>query len=228
MSALEEYFAFARKHPEMFVNPSSGGFTILLDESAIRKAEAQMMSWLETEGLPIEWARVGLPFQDRYLFLLRDAVCFPDGSLGTYIRATSRVVRGPGVVILPFYRGQVLLIRHFRHATRSWQLEAPRGFGTKGLSAEENARKELREEIAATASRLVSIGQVHPDTGVSSDAVELFYADIESYGNVEALEGIAELLPVTVADFENLIRENKLTDGFTIVAYTRAKLHGLL
>ena len=67
------------------------------------------------------------------------------------------------MVVLPFYRGQVLLVRHFRHKLRTWDLEIIQGFGMPGLSSEECARRELKEEIEATASRLVSLGRVHPD-----------------------------------------------------------------
>ena len=224
MSKLAEYFAFAARHPEMFINPSNDGISILLDENEIRMVE----TIAENEGSQKGRGQVGIVFQNRYLTLLCDAVCFPDGSVSTYIRTTSRIDCGPGVAILPFYHGQVLLIRHFRHATRTWHLEAPRGFGTKDLSGEENAYKELAEEIGAKTSCLISLGQVYPDSGVSADAIELFYATIEAYGDVDVHEGIAEVLPVTVSHLENLILNNEITDSFTIVAYTRAKLRGLL
>lgn len=227
-SRLEEYLAFARKHPQMFVNPPNAGFTILLEEEDIRAAEAVMASWLQSKKLPTEWAQVGIAFQDQYMLLLRDAVRFPDETLGTYIRFVDDGEGVPGVIVLPLYQGQVLLLRHFRHATRTWHLEVPRGFGMKGMTSEENAQRELTEEIGATVSRLVSLGQVYPDAGASTEYNELFYAEVESYGNVESYEGISELLPVSLADFESLIRENKITDAFTIAAYARAKLHGFL
>jgi len=212
----------------MFVNPLSGGFTIVLDANEIGKAEAEVASWLEKRGLPAAWAQVGITFQDAFLLLLRDAIRYPDGSLGTYIRVSSQWERGPGTAILPHYQGQILLLSHFRHATRNWHLEIPRGYGTRGLSLNENARKELKEEVGAVTSRLVSLGQVHPDTGMTSDVTELFYADIESYTGIEELEGVARMVPVAVTDFEQLIRDSKITDTFTVAAYARAKLQGLL
>ena len=134
----------------------------------------------------------------------------------------------PGVVVLPLYQGQVLLIRRFRHETRTWHIEIPRGFGTKGFSREENARRELKEEIGATISRLVSIGQVYPDGGALSEYNDFFYADVESYGEVEADEAIVELLPTPASEFERMIRDNEIKDGFTITAYGLAKARGLL
>lgn len=226
MIRQEEYFAFVRRHPEMFVNPPKG-FTILLEEDEIQEIEDSMAHQLEEKGMPAEWAQVGIVFQDQYGMILRDAVRFPDGSPGTYIRFVSEN-DGVGTVMLPQHQGQILLIRHFRHATRKWHLEAPRGFGMPGLASEENARRELEEEIGAKALQLVPLGPIYPDTGMDASLVELFYAQIEAHGPLDTVEGITELLAVSVADFEAMIRENTITDGFTIAAYARAKLRGLL
>lgn len=226
MRTLADYLAFAKAHPALFVNPPGAGFTILLDEAEIREAESQMAQWLRAKGLPTEWAQVGIAFQDQYAMILRDAVRFPNGALGTYTRMVGDGT--PGVIVLPIYRDQVLLIRHFRHATRTWHIEIPRGFGTKGLSSEENARRELKEEIGATISRLVSLGRVYPDTGALSEYNDFFYAEVESYGEIEADEAIVELLPTALSEFERMIRENEMTDGFTLTAYTLAKAQRLL
>lgn len=228
MSTLEDYLAFAKAHSTLFANPPEGGITILLNEDEIREAEATVARRLEAQGLPAEWARVGITFRDQYVFLLRDAVRFPGDFLGTYSRLISEEDDPRGVIILPVYQQQVLLIRHFRHATRTWHLEIPRGFGTKGLTSEENARRELEEEIGATISRLFSLGQTYPNTGMTSECDELFFAEVESYGDVEIQEAITELLPTTVSEFERMIRDNEITDGFTLAAYARAKLKGLL
>ncbi len=69
MSTLADYFAFAEAHPALFVNPPKGGFTILLDEAEIQEAEAQAAQRLEAQGLPAEWVRVGIVYQDQYIML---------------------------------------------------------------------------------------------------------------------------------------------------------------
>lgn len=225
---LQDYLAFARANPALFVNPPEGGFIIVLDEAEIREIEAYMAAKLKAKGMPEDWARVGIAFQDQYALLLRDAVRFPDGTPGTYIRFVGSEFAPPGVVVLPIYQDQVLIVRHFRHATRTWHLELPRGFGKPGLSSEQCAREELSEEIQGTATRLIALGTVYPDAGADAGHVDLFYADVASYGTPDANEGIVELLSVTVRDFERMIRENVITDGFTLAAYARAKLQGLL
>lgn len=227
MKRRDAYFAFKRRHPEQFANPD-GGIVILTKKKEIRAVEKAMGRKLAKAGQPASWAQAGIVFQDQYWLILRDAVRFPDQATGTYLRLISAIENGTAVVILPRCGDHLLLVRHFRHATRTWHIEAPRGFGTTALSAEENARKELQEEIGATAQTLISLGPLHPDTGALSDAVELFYAEVASYGRPDSHEGIDALLALSIAEFEALIRDNAITDGFTLAAYTRARLKGLL
>jgi ADP-ribose pyrophosphatase len=228
MSTLKDYFAFAQANPELFVNPSEEGITILLDENEIRDVEIEAVQLLESQGLPVEWAKIGIVYQDQYLMILRDAVRFPGGKTGTYIRLVDDQSEVLGTIILPVFQKKVLLIRHFRHATRRWHIEIPRGFGTKGLSSEENARKELEEEIGATISRLIPLGQSYPDTGMMSAANNFFYAEVESYGQTQVEEAIIEIIPTAISEFQRMIRENEITDGYTLVAYARASAYGLL
>jgi len=228
MDTLIEYLNFANDHPERFVNPAEGGFTILLKEDEILKVEASMAQKLEAKGLPTEWSQVGIVYQDQYGMILRDAVRFPGGVLGTYIRFIGNVDNSPSSIILPRYQGDVLLIRRFRHATRTSHLEIPIGLGVKGLSGEENARRELTEEIGATTSYIVSVGKLEEGPGLTENPAELFYADIASYGKVNTRVGITDVLQVTIPEFERMICESEITDSFTIIVYLRAKLEGLL
>jgi len=224
---LRAYLAFAKAHPELFSNPDRGGFSILLNEVEIREAEAQQANRLKANGGSADWAQVGIAFEDQYLILLRDAVRFPDGSRGTYIRLLSSNPRVLGVAILPVYEGKVLLIRHFRHATRTWHVEIPRGFGTVSNS-QASAREELWEEIRATFAGLIDLGEVYPNTGISSERVALFYAQIAEYGQPEADEAIAEIVPTPIPEFERMIGDGEVTDGFALATYARAKARGLL
>lgn len=221
------YRQVAAENPGLFVNPAGAAFQILLDENGIREAEAQMAIRLTAVGAPAEWANVGVAFRDQYTLILRDAVRFADGSLGTYIRMVSPIPGSVGVVILPVWQGNVLLIRHFRHATRSWHIEIPRGFGTS-RNKWHDARRELTEEISGEGVQLTDLGEMYPDTGAGSGKVALFYAEMESYGRPEEIEGIAEILPTPVHEFEQMIRDGVLEDGYLLAAYARAKARMLI
>jgi ADP-ribose pyrophosphatase len=227
MSDRAGYMRLVQSRPELFCNPAGAGFEILLDDAQICHAEKQVAENLRAVGAPAEWAEVGVAFQDQYTLILRDAVRFPDGSLGTYIRMVGPAEPFPGVVILPIWQGKVLLIRHFRHATRSWHLEIPRGFGVDA-DARVSARRELEEEIEASDIILQSLGQVYADAGASDSAVALFYAEIGSYGRPERHEAITGIEPVDVAELERMIRDGEVNDGYLLSAYAAAKARHLI
>lgn len=203
---VERYERLRTERPGLFAN-QPGGIEILTEPDAVSAAG-------------------GVLYEDRFVVLLRDPVRFPDGSTGTYIRSISPSPE-QGCVVLPLLDGDVVLIEHFRHATRSWQWEVPRGFGTAGLPAEVNAAKELREEIGAEALEIVPLGDLHPDTGVTADRVSLFAARIESLGQLDTDEGIRTCVTVPFAEAEAMVGDGRITDAFTIAVLMRARLAGL-
>lgn len=232
MKTLADYLIFAEEHPDLFYNPPQGGFTILRDEEDIRRVEAEMAQKLQKKGMPAEWARVGIVFEDRYGFILRDAVVFPGGATGTYIRFISRMPGTVGIVVLPVYQRQILVARRFRHATRTWHWEIPLGTAfealNRGATLEEQVREVLMRDIEAVPSRLVSLGSIDSGPAMAADTGELFFAELESYGRANINEGITELLCIPLDEFERMIRDNQITDGFTIAAYIRARIRNLL
>lgn len=228
MSTLSEYLSFAEQHPTLFENPPSASFTLIFDEDEIRQIEAEVGEKLARRGLSTEMAQVGIVFQDQYILLLRDAVRLPDGSVDTCLRLVEEQGKVPGVFVFPLYKGQVALIRHFRHDLRDWHLEIPGGFGLVGMSSKESALREIEEEIEAKVARLVPLGRVHPDTGSGADYMELFFAEIESYGTLEKQEGIDELLLIPLEEFEQMVDMGNITNIFILTAYARARLQGLL
>lgn len=224
----EDYRALIAGQPRLFDNPDGAPIEILLDEADIRAVEAEMRAQLAAQGLPESWATVGIAFQDQYMRVLRDAVRFPGGELGTYIRTIPAHPRVPGVIILPVFESHVILLRHFRHATRRWHLEIPRGFGSEGSTPEEDAKREIAEEVSGVCRRLVSMGPVQLDTGLSGGHDVLFYAELESIGAHDAGEGIETVLHVPLDAFDRMVADAEITDGFTLAAYARARATGLL
>ena len=225
---LRRYLELAAQRPEWFANPPNAAFAILLDEAEIQRAEAEQARRLAASGQPAEWAATGIVYEDQYLTIVRDAVRYLDGARGAYIRAVADLV-APGVVgILPVHDGKILLIQHFRHATRDWRLEIPSGGCEPGASTDDDARRELAEEIGGVPRQLVSMGYFHEDVGLSGGLTELFYAELESYGETESIEGITGIVPVTPREFEMLIRDGQMTTATAIAAFTYARAHGLL
>lgn len=223
----QSYFLWMQKYPQWFVNQPDG-IKIILDERSIQQIEQIASQRLHTKGHPSLWGRVGVVYEDPYLLILRDAVQFPDGEVGTYIRILHPQGEVSGVAILPVCNGNIVLLRHFRHATRNWHLEIPRGFGSPLLSAEDSASRELWEEIQANTQQLLPLGSLYTDTGITNNKVELFLAYIEQVGSPSHGEGIQECLSLSLETLEEMIGQNQISDSFTIAAYTRSRLKGLL
>jgi ADP-ribose pyrophosphatase len=220
------YEQLRETRPELFANPAGTIFSILHEPEAVAEAEREAADRLRSAGLPEAWARTGVVYEDAYGLRVRDAVRFPDGALGTYIRDLGpRAVAG--VVVLPVLGGSVVLVDHFRHATRSRHLELPRGAGESD-SPEDDARRELAEEVGADATTLVPLGELHPDTGISASSVAMFYAEIDRIGRPDTGEAIDSIRLVPPDELRDMIRAGAITDGFTLAAYLRAVLLGLL
>jgi ADP-ribose pyrophosphatase len=190
------YAALRKQWPKLFNNPPGAPYRILFKRREIKAAEASEKERLSSKNLPRSWRRTGAVFESPWLIVIRDAVRFPpeepgaEEKLGTYIR-TMPPSGFAGSAVLPLLTGEkVVLLRHFRHATRQTHLEIPRGYGDPGLTTTEQAVKELWEEIKAKTSNPISLGMLHTNTGIAVDCVELFLAEIQEFGEPQTGEGI--------------------------------------
>ena len=215
-------------HPDLFDN-SNASIKIISDDDEISSWKKQKLTELKEQGNSPVWADVGVVLDDPRVVALRDLVEFPSGFRNGYIRLYNRAYLEGGaaaVVMLPEKDGNILLIQHFRHATRMHHWEIPRGFGMPGVNAETQAKNELREEIGGEVAELVDLGVFYNNTGLEGHPVNLFLAHLDSVGEMEVEEGIENSRWVSAAQLERMIADQEITDGFTIVAYTRAKLKG--
>lgn len=160
--------------------------------------------------------------------ILRDAVVFPNGKTGTYIRTVSETKGNHGVVILPKYENRWVLIEHFRHATRNLEIEIPRGFGEPDLSTEQNALRELQEEINCTTKGLYPLGSMVENSGLSELVTYLYLADVDFIGEPDTEEGIERIVLYTTDELLASIKENRIKDSFTVFAVFKAYMLGYM
>src|SRR4051812_12044547 len=96
-------------------------------------------------------------FENEVFRLREDEVELKNGERMQY----AYVERAPAVIVIPITpAGEMVMLKQYRYVVDEWCLEVPAG-GTHdnaGASLEENARKELREEVGATAASLREIG----------------------------------------------------------------------
>jgi len=110
----------------------------------------------------IETLEERIVYQNTYATVWDDRVRFPSGHEGTYIRWKWNVPHGVGVV--PIQGSEVLLLKSFRYQSRSFAVEIPQGFGEEGSTPEEDALRELEEEMGLVASDLQPLMQFNDGT----------------------------------------------------------------
>lgn len=215
----QEYRKLMRSEPELFRNSGEQGeIRILTDGKEILQTERQLQR------------EIGIVYEDEYIRLVRDAVVFPDMSKGTYIRILPRCPKS-AVAVLPVSGGRILLLRHFRHSLRKWMWEIPRGFGEYGLTAEENAEKELREETGIKEIRLEYLGRICPDSGMSSDQVSVFFTEFPADCQLrkqDEREVVSEYRLISRKELREMAQSGEMIDGFTLSAVALAGLQGKL
>lgn len=214
--AYRKYLELKQSHPELFTVEPDDAYQLVTDD-----AEAARL------GLD---ATTGVMYADQYHQLLKDPVIRPDGEPGTYLRLLGARDASPGIAVLCRFQGKIVLVDHFRHATRGWMWEIPRGFGDPGCSFADNATREVEEEIQASvvAGTLQRIGLHHANSGISGQRDELAFVEVAELRAFTPNEGIRERRLFAPNEVEAMIRDGAITDGFTLAAYFHAKLRGLV
>lgn len=127
-------------------------------------------------------------------------------------------------MVVPFLSDdKLLLVNQYRYLNQKESLEFPCGSVEDGLGIEENALKELREETGKSGT-LKFIGEFSPYTGASDEMCsvfigkDLFHSPLPNDSTEEF-----EIVIVSVAEFDKLIKQNKIWDGLTLSAWVLAK-----
>lgn len=224
MDSLNRYFSLMQEHPDLFRNTDEPGeIKIILDPERILSEQKRIQADLRVKGEPEYYIDIGVLSEDQWCWIVRDLVEFPDGHVWGYIREINRKSEEGGfnVILMCVQGDQVLLIRKFRHEMRDWSWEFPRGYGEPGFTAEKNATKEMLEEIGAEPLRLQLLTEVREGKGGTS----VFYAELppEQKITLDAGEGLASYRWVSLAELEELVAQGKLSDWFSLWAYSLAK-----
>lgn len=244
---LEKYFSYMDE-----INPPRGHYQegeieIIIDPTEIARIQKIQEERLLKKGFSaseaLEFSQIGIVSEDTYWIWFRDAVYFPNKIPGTYDRLVHKnrlKLPTPGVAILPVLpSGRIALTLNYRHATRSWELELPRGGIDPGETREEAALRELKEETGFRVSSLIFLGEVAPDTGVISAVIPVFMGKISTQeaSEQEYSEAIADILSFSKEELEqgllqgflevSILGKKKqvpLRDGFLTFALLQASL----
>lgn len=199
----KRYLELKQERPDLFND--NGTIHIVMDESIVA-------AYQEKNN-----CKIGVVYESAYNIMVVDLVYEEEGKYFAYERLVPAVESG-AVVILPIYDGSLLLLKQYRHALRDYQYAFPRGFGEKGITVEENLRKELKEEIGGEVINIEYLGQVSPDSGVQGTVAEVYACELSVYDKDSKSEGICEILEVAPLELKKWISAGKITDGFTLAA----------
>lgn len=197
-----------------------------------RKSKQGSIEYLNND-LEKDFPNIGIVFEDEYLIVVRDAVIFKNGKSGSYIRIFERssLTGRAGAVILPIRDNRIFLNKIFRHTTRQWEIELPRGYREDGDTIEETVEIELIQEVGLEVEKITDLGEIHCNTGLVVGSVQAYLVELsagETKSNPEDGESISDTLTLTLDEVNEKIINGEIRDGFTLSALHLAKIRNLL
>lgn len=209
MIEIDKYLELYNNFPDLF--RYNENINIILDEAKLR------------EYVYKNNCKLGVVFENSYFSLVVDLIENSSGLYYTYTRIINKN-KYNGVVIIPILNNKIVFLKQFRHGTREYEIELPRGFSEKSKTIQENAENEIYEELGVETKKIEYLGSLISDTGLSGGLVHIFICEIESIQKLSANEGIEETLQISLLEAERLIKENIIRDSFTITALYKFKI----
>lgn len=212
---------------------TKGEIEIVTDSQAIAEIVETYREKLQSLNLNSDVASVGVLLEDDHILVIRDPVKFPSGQTSTYFRVLQRPgLDGPlGVVMLPFCDGLIYLRKIFRHATRRWELECPKGYKQKDFSLAETAKNEISEELGLEVKDIRDIGSLASDTGLSAGIIQAYWVVLEGgkpHPSPEEGEAFGPIVAIAPHEIMEKIRAGEIRDGVTLSVLQLAQAQNLL
>lgn len=136
-----------------------------------------------------KYSRVGVVDEDRYWIWFRDPLILPDGKTTAYNRflPKSGLNGAAGVSVMGISKEEKILVNViFRHATREWEIELPRGGRGKNETSEEAALRELQEETGIRSNSALKIASIASDSGILANILDIFVVrELSSFNEMD-------------------------------------------
>ena len=157
-------------------------------------------------------------YDNPWISVREDSVLRPDGSPGIYgvVHFKNRAV---GVLAVE-EDGSIWLVGQYRYPHDRYSWEIPEGGAPEAESAEDAARRELREETGLVAEHWEPLGQeIHLSNSVSDESGTLFRASGLTRGpsEPEATERL-HVRRVCWTEAMELLRNGEITDSLSVIA----------
>ncbi len=209
MIEIVEYMRFYKHYPQYF--NYNENINIIVDEVE-----------LKVYGLN-EKCKLGIVYENQYFWIVVDLVENAQGKRYPYTRIINKNEYN-GVVIIPKLNDRIVFLKQFRHGTREFEYELPRGFSEKESTIFENAERETFEELGVVPKNIEYLGNIVSDSGLSGGVVHIFVCEIDKIVELAVDEGIKDTIHLTLDEVLALINENKIRDSFSISAVCKLML----
>lgn len=199
--AIARYFELLDRYPKLkregeLNDHTKGTYEIVYDPEGISaiqkevykriydKSILQGLTPIQAEELATNYSRPGVVCEDQFWLWIRDAVISPQGYRHTYNRMVWKcdLERIGGAAALPIIvengKKKIVLQLAFRHATNSWEMEMPRGGSKPNETPSDTAKREILEETGYETDRLISLGVITPDSGLTASIVPIFTGQV--------------------------------------------------
>ena len=124
-----------------------------------------------------------------------------------------------GVGIIPYDGKYIYMVKQFRYAFKEELLEIPAGKREYDEKPIETAKRELYEEIGATAKEFIYLGEFFPTVGYCEEIIYLYLAKDLKFTNRLHLD-VDEFLNVKKYEYTKLlemVKNNDIKDAKTVI-----------
>lgn len=161
-------------------------------------------------------------FDGRILHITLDEIELPNGK-----KSKREVVNHPGGVTVAALDedNNLLFVRQFRYPYKEVVLELPAGKLEKGSTPLENGKRELMEETGAEGYSYISLGQLYPSPGYTSEIIHIYACKVKSQGSSNPDDGEflnVEKIPLDKA--VEMVLNNQIPDAKTQVAVLKTAM----
>jgi ADP-ribose pyrophosphatase len=171
--------------------------------------------------MPFEVLKSEVLMKGRAFTIRRDHLKTPDGRETKF----DIIEHGGSVVIIPVdEKGNVLLVRQYRHATGGELLELPAGTLDDNEDPEVCAAREIREETGMAAGELTKLGEFYLVPGYSTEFMVVFLATGLSHNPLEAdADEFLSVESIPIAEAIKMAERGEIPDAKSLAALFLAR-----
>lgn len=154
--------------------------------------------------------------------LFRDEVELDNGD-----KATREFIRHPGGVCVAAIDEEenLYMVEQFRYPFRRVLTEVPAGKLEFGEDPEECGKRELKEEVGATADSFEYLGCLYPTVAYDTEIIHMYLARELHFGEQDLDEGeFLDVKKLPLKEAYKMVMENKIPDAKTQMIILKAYL----